>query len=303
MPNISVVIPTYNCSKYLIGAIDSVLNQTYSNLEVIVVDDGSKDNTKQILGPYIDSKKIKYFYQENKGPSSARNKGIREAAGKYIAFLDADDLWLDSFLSKMLLKIEEGYDWVVCDNIRESIDINTNTVMDKKLMIRQSYDSWTTDELLKAFLIKDMVGSPNKILVRRNCLINKNVFFDESLRSREDWDFVLQLLESGYSLGLVKEALVVYRIRNDNSNSTRRMGSIYINYTLMLLEKHTEFFLKLGMKSILGQHYYEVARDFFYKKHDIKKTLICVYRVIMYSGFKFILIFLKNKYKKLPVKI
>lgn len=89
---VSVIIPTYNLARYINETVDSVLGQTYKNYEIIIVDDGSTDNTKEALSEY--GGKITYIFQENQGVSAARNKGIKEAKGEYIAFLDADDLWL-----------------------------------------------------------------------------------------------------------------------------------------------------------------------------------------------------------------
>jgi glycosyltransferase involved in cell wall biosynthesis len=101
VPKVSVVIPTYNCSSYLKEAVDSVLNQTYRNYEVLVVDDGSSDGTRCTLEPYLDT--INYIYQENRGAPAARNTGIRAATGEFIALLDADDVWLPE---KLQLQME-----------------------------------------------------------------------------------------------------------------------------------------------------------------------------------------------------
>lgn len=88
---VSIIIPTYNSGKYLLEAIESCLNQTYKNIEIIVIDDGSTDNTKYLLKNYIEEGKIKYFYQQNRGRSAARNLGLEKASGEFIQFLDADD--------------------------------------------------------------------------------------------------------------------------------------------------------------------------------------------------------------------
>ena len=92
MPRVSIIIPVYNGDRFIIEAINSVLRQTYQDYEMIVVDDGSTDRTRQVLEPYRD--KIRYFYQENQGSAVARNLVIQEAQGELIAFLDADDFWL-----------------------------------------------------------------------------------------------------------------------------------------------------------------------------------------------------------------
>jgi len=100
IPRISVIIPAYNRANYLTEAINSVLSQTYRNFELIVVNDGSQDNTEEILKKYVG--KIKYFYQENNGVSSARNKGIDNSKGEFLCFLDSDDLWEKKKLEKQI---------------------------------------------------------------------------------------------------------------------------------------------------------------------------------------------------------
>ena len=97
MPKVSIVIPTYNRARYVTEAIDSVLSQTFLDYEVIVVDDGSTDNTKDVLRRYGD--KIRYMYQPNSGVGAARNAGVRSAVGEWLAFLDSDDIWLPEYLS------------------------------------------------------------------------------------------------------------------------------------------------------------------------------------------------------------
>lgn len=104
IPNVSVIIPTYNRAEYITQAIDSVLAQTYTDYEIIVVDDGSTDNTQEVLEPYMD--KITYIYQENTGVSAARNTGICAALGQWIAFLDSDDVWQPEKLTFQMRCVE-----------------------------------------------------------------------------------------------------------------------------------------------------------------------------------------------------
>jgi glycosyltransferase involved in cell wall biosynthesis len=106
MPKISVVIPTYNRSTYVTKAIDSVLAQSYRDYEIIVVDDGSTDNTCEVLKSYMN--KICYIYQENAGVSATRNRGVRESKGLYLAFLDSDDLWYPEKLELQVKHIQDN---------------------------------------------------------------------------------------------------------------------------------------------------------------------------------------------------
>jgi len=99
-PLVSVVIPTFNCAKYLPESVGSTVGQTFAEKEIIVVDDGSTDNTKEVLAPFRD--RIIYIYQDNCGASSARNRGVGHSRGKYVAFLDADDTWLPEKLKKQV---------------------------------------------------------------------------------------------------------------------------------------------------------------------------------------------------------
>ena len=126
---VSVITCTYNNAKYLGETIDSVLKQTYTNFEYIIIDDGSSDNTKELVNNYKDSR-IKYIYQDNQGSSAARNLGIKIASGRYIAFLDSDDIWNNNFLDSQLSFLIDNNASCVCsgyeiiDEDSKSININ-----------------------------------------------------------------------------------------------------------------------------------------------------------------------------------
>ncbi|HLG03363.1 MAG TPA: glycosyltransferase family A protein, partial [Bacteroidia bacterium] len=106
VPQVSVIIPAYNAARFLAETIRSVQHQTFRNWELIIVDDGSIDKTKDIAAPFLTDDRIRYVYQENAGVSSARNRGLSEARGEFIAFLDADDLWLPENLAKKVEYLE-----------------------------------------------------------------------------------------------------------------------------------------------------------------------------------------------------
>ena len=116
MPKVSIIVPAYNQDKFLEESILSVLSQSYEDYECIIVDDGSTDKTKDIAGKYVDGVKIKYIYQDNKGLAGARNTGIKIAKGKYLHFLDSDDLVHKNFYEDMVSKLEfeSGIDLLSC---------------------------------------------------------------------------------------------------------------------------------------------------------------------------------------------
>ncbi len=120
---ISVIIATHNRGQYIEEAVRSVLRQSYKNIEIIVIDDGSTDNTKKILDPYIKAKKIRYIYQENTGSICARKRAINYSQGKYIAILDSDDIWCDQDkLKKQVEFLEEHPDYVLTGGSMIKID-------------------------------------------------------------------------------------------------------------------------------------------------------------------------------------
>ena len=123
---ISIVIPTYDSIEYIAESIESVLAQTYKYTEIIVVDDGSTDGTKGALEKYRDY--IRYFYCDNGGVSKARNFGIEKAVGKYVAFLDADDVWESTKLEKQVELLESREGAKACYSAFSLVDVNLNSV-------------------------------------------------------------------------------------------------------------------------------------------------------------------------------
>lgn len=131
LPKVSIIIPTYNCAQYIELALLSALEQTYQNKEIIIIDDGSTDDTRAVLKKYIKNKDVNYIYQENQGVSQARNTGISVAQGSYVATLDADDTWSNTRLEKMIAFLEgNDYDiaisnFYIVDEYRRRIKSTT----------------------------------------------------------------------------------------------------------------------------------------------------------------------------------
>ena len=198
-PIVSVIIPTYNRAGMLKEAIDSVLAQDYSDFELIVVDDGSTDETPQILNCY--GGKIKRICQRNQGVSAARNRGIAAASGGVMAFLDSDDLWLPGKLTIQTEFLRSTPDALICQTeeiwIRNSVRVNPR----KR---HRKYSGMIFERSLALCLV-----SPSAVMVRRG-LFEKFGLFDESLPACEDYDMWLRV-SCRCPVHLINKPLIFYR--------------------------------------------------------------------------------------------
>ena len=222
---VSIVIPTYNCERFIARAIDSALNQTYKAWEIIVVDDGSTDNTKQILQPYMD--KIRYFFKENGGVSTARNIGIKEAKGEFIAFLDADDIWVTEKLELQMKEIlkSDSIGAVSCGTY--FMDETGGAI---RRSIRKNYPK--RKGLLKHLIIKNIMYGCSNNLVRKKCFEEIGLF-DEKLRAGVDWDMWLRIAQA-YDVKFIEKPLVKYRFVSGSISSPSNAGEVLKNDLLVL---------------------------------------------------------------------
>lgn len=197
--NISVIIPTYNRAHHLAKAVDSVFCQTYKPFEIIIVDDGSTDNTKQIVSDYAD--KVVYISQKNSGPSAARNRGIRAAQGDFIAFLDSDDAWAPEKLEKQVNLISEspklgliGTGYYNCDQNLENPTIHPSMKLAKT----------PREEIL----IRNLWPTPS-LLIRKSCFEAVGLF-NENMKFAEDWDMWVRISQI-FPVATINEPLVMIR--------------------------------------------------------------------------------------------
>ena len=202
-PTVSVIIPTYNQAKFIDKAIESVLQQTYQDFEIIIINDGSKDNTEEIVKNYSDFR-IRYIcHKKNLGLSEARNTGIRASRGKYIALLDSDDEFLPEKLDMQveLLRNEPSDVGVVCA-WSFNIDKNGHYISKRYLPRKGGY---IFEDLLSANYM-----SVPALLIRRECF-EKVGLFDSSLNGQEDWDMWIRIAKY-YKFSLIKTLLAKRRI-------------------------------------------------------------------------------------------
>lgn len=206
-PYFSVVIPVFNGEERLAPTLDSVCRQTFRDFEIIVVDDGSIDDTSKIVSCYSERylQKVHYFYKENGGVSSARNMGIEKAKGVFITFLDSDDFFDESYLQRMYDELggtEKG--WACCVN-KENGNINWE---------RFAYEG--KEGLLKYILRGGNLPQTACWTIKRTLLLGSGIFFDERINYTEDYNFFCKLLYYAEGVGVegiyLKEPLVDYSI-------------------------------------------------------------------------------------------
>ncbi len=213
MPKISVLIPTYNRAFIIGKTIDSVLQQTYGDFEIIVVDDGSTDHTRETLKPYQD--RIIYEYKENGGISSARNRGLGIARGEYIALLDSDDFWKPEKLQKQMecFEAHPEYGLVATRCVTNTVDRDFNTIQIDKIR-RSGKSGWVYRDLFFRNFIRT-----SSVIIKKECF-DKVGGFDETLPRCNDVDMWLRIAKE-YPVGFINDVLTVYtrrpkEIRYDN---------------------------------------------------------------------------------------
>jgi glycosyltransferase involved in cell wall biosynthesis len=196
---VSIIIPTYNRGWIIKEAIESVLAQDFIDFELIVVDDGSTDNTSEILHSYRED--ITVFQQNNKGVSAARNRGLSEASGRFIAFLDSDDLWLPKKLSRQVDYFNLNPDAMICQT--EEIWIRNNMRVNPKKR-HKKLSGMIFEPSLDLCLV-----SPSAVMIRRS-LFEEVGGFDETLPACEDYDLWLRI-SCRYPVFLIDTPLIIKR--------------------------------------------------------------------------------------------
>lgn len=223
---VSVIIPTYNGRRWIGRAIDSVLVQSYRIIEIIVVDDCSTDDTIDFISTQYPDVRV-HRQNSNKGPSAARNAGIRIARGEFIAFLDSDDIWLPNKLEIQLNAVNKSDNWGICSTQRFKFRANQAVIYpkvkteNKKIII--------VDHLQ---LLKHNYVFTSSVIVNRSALIESNGF-DETLKRAEDWDLWLRISKK-WKILIVDAPLIGYQ-RTPGSLSANRLETQY--NILRILEK------------------------------------------------------------------
>ena len=240
-PLVSVIIPCHNYGKFINGAIESVLAQTFQRIEILVIDDGSTDeHTKNVLHNF-DYEKTKIFYQVNQGLAKTRNTGAELAAGKYICYIDADDLIEPTYLEKALCILESDeslgscYSWVQCFGDKDSV--------------------WKTEDMDPFFLRKYTVA-PSHSVIRKEAWkrvkeLNGSGFLTKYNGYFEDWVFWIDMVQCAFRGQVIREPLIRYRVHKTSLGATHKPGRDKM--LAVLHEDRKEFFYNRSYRAKLEE--------------------------------------------------
>ena len=287
-PFFSVIIPLYNKDSEIINTINSVLNQTFSDFELIIVNDGSTDNSLRAIGTIIDPRLI-IITKKNGGVSSARNLGILNSCGRNIALLDGDDIWLPEYLQEIKLLI---------DKFPECRIFCTDYVVSSAKYENQNQQptihSCENDYFKLAMYVPFLTAS--SIVIKRDCF-NKEMFFNESLSHGEDLDLWIRLVKKYQGIGYSNRQLVYYN-HSANRRASRRIPQLqnhFVNFVqLDLIANSTEKQYYINQISLLCWLYFKNLKVKYIStifNHNKKYTFSIVLQMLNNIVF--------NPYKKL----
>jgi glycosyltransferase involved in cell wall biosynthesis len=221
-PLVSVIIPTYNSSKYIKETLESILDQTYSNLEIVITDDASKDDTLDIVRGYEDSRIKILTNKKNLGISGNMNKGILSSKGKYIAIMDADDWSYPYRIEKQVKMMEENPNVVLCSGYMDMCDENL------KFKHTRTYPT-TNEEIRKVLLRYDPIAHPASMW-RKETLLKTNLYPLYVNNTCHDYSLIFEISQYG-EFQNIPESLIKYRIRKDSVTGKKvRQTQLFSTY-------------------------------------------------------------------------
>ena len=283
---ISIIIPTYNRAHLIGETLDSIVAQTYSNWECIVVDDGSTDTTAEVMREYVKKDSRFQYHQrpENKlkGPNSCRNYGFELSKGEYVKWFDSDDVMLPTLLEKQILSFVDNVEMSVCKlsyfDFEKRISIRENIIYPKNL--------------IEDYLVGNVTFYISGPLWQRIILEKQKQLFDESLTNLDDWDFNLRMLYQKPSITYNNEVLILYRVHADSlSQEINKLAFTEIQSEFEAIKKHL-FLIKMNkkadekiLKRYLKNRYQYILRKTLvennkYKFYFFKKLVVLQFQLL-----------------------
>jgi glycosyltransferase involved in cell wall biosynthesis len=271
MWKISVLLPCYNGTRWISRAVESILAQTYEDFELVIIDDGSTDNSKEMVALFLSDKRVRYIYQENRGFSAAVNKGIKESKGDLIGFIGQDDLWLPNKLESQVEYLSNHKDVDLVHSNYFSIDPR-GRIIGKRNVEMQNVSS--KRKLIEELFLGNFIGFET-VLVKRKCF-ERVGFFDEHMVGFSDYDMWLRIAGSFNIEGYVDLPLVKKR-EHRLQLSIIRLDDV-LRDELLIVKKAIERypFLKKLERKKLGPLYYALGIVLLQKgnKDEAKQKLL-----------------------------
>lgn len=210
-------MPVYNCAEYLSESVDSILNQSFTDFEFLIINDASTDNTKEILAGYKDQRIVYLENQENKKLAACLNVGIKQAKGKYIVRMDGDDRCVPNRIEKLVRYMEENISIDICSSW-------LSTFQERQTIFKYPESH---DDIVCGMLFNSNLAHPASIW-RKDSLLEKDIWFDESIRYGQDYDFWVNCIMSGLRFGVIPEVLYHYRIVTTEDKSVGKRETVHI---------------------------------------------------------------------------
>lgn len=276
-PLISVIITAYNRPEYLAKTIESIVNQTYENIEVLVIDDGSKlENARKIKKLAESFQKCTYYHKENSGQPDSRNYGIKRAKGIYIAFCDDDDFWALNKLERQVKFLEENKEYGVVGGCVEYI--NEKGIM---LGVKKCKENYGDNIFIKC-LEKNQINSPTPLI--RNTVFKKVGLFNPSFTIAEDWEF-WRRVSYFYKIHNFNETLAYLRMHEHNMSKTRTSNPLehfllYRKLTISLIRWGKPFFNRSDMSIIQKKEWQTFRKTFTNRCPGILKKIKLLLKIV-----------------------
>ena len=260
MPRVSIIIPTYNCARYIGRALDSVCAQTYKDYEILVVDDGSTDDTKDVVMQY--GRKVTYLYQQNRGVSAARNHAILKANGELLAYLDADDMWYPEKLERQVAFLDVHQE---CGMVHSEMSV----INEQDEILHLRFYEETKRSVPQGYCVQQLLTRCHiQILtvVERRDTFDHVGGFDERLPIAQDYLHWIMIAAEGQALGYLAEPLGKYRWRTGSliGNHPRLLEDYLRICDILLYEKPIASRHGAECSDILRARSYKVQRELAY---------------------------------------
>jgi glycosyltransferase involved in cell wall biosynthesis len=298
LPKVSVIIPALNCETFIVTAVNSIERQQYINIEIIIVDDGSADKTKEIIMQLCKTNPQIIFSQNSrkKGPSGARNTGLLMASGDYISFLDADDIWLPIHLKYAIKFMEEHHDIDVVFYNFNVMDYSTQEILFNWFEEKNFTKSIETenikggyklicDDMFNALLDESFMHLQSMIIRRQSC---GNILFNENIIYSEDRDFAIRLFSEAKAQFAFKNVITGIYCRHQNSITYGNIDNsiVTVNDHIILFKDYLNKYelnksLKAKIKHILYKRY--LTNSYNYRNNlSFSKSLYCILNSLKY---------------------